>query len=373
MSYTINMNVLNSDHLLRAKDGAYTVHKYAPKPENNLYNYRSVITHCSSIHCNSVCGNVDIEEVVCFSPPKSITFRDFLDLYSSKDVIVEEYIEGTMVNVFCVNDEWKIASRSKINADCFFFDTNGFFSVMAEEAFTACRLDLNTLNKDYCYSFVMQHPNNRIVTKFETMNVYLIVAYKIEMTQDPNERQIREVYDIQTDPLWGTTTIQFPAKILNFDLNTKHPYTPLGDITEQPYTHMGVVFKDTVSGTRCKLRNPAYEYVRQLRGNQPKLMYRYLELRKIEKITEYLKYFPEHADKFSLFQSKIHTYTSALYNLYVNTHILKQVSPDKNAKRFKTSLFKLHEIYITQHVKINLSRVITFVNSLPEAVLMSIV
>jgi hypothetical protein len=361
------MNVLNSDHLLHVKDGSYTLHKYAPKPENNLYNYRSVITHC-----NSERGNVE-EEVVCFSPPKSITFRDFLDLYSSKDIIVEEYIEGTMVNVFFVNGEWKIASRSKINADCFFFDTNGHFSNMAKESFIACCLDLTALNKDYCYSFVIQHPNNRIVTKFETMNVYLIVVYKIETTQDPNERQIREVCDIQNNPLWETTNIQFPAKILNFDLKTEHPYTRMGDITEQPYTHMGVVFKDPVSGARCKLRNPAYEYVRHLRGNQPKLMYRYLELRKIEKITEYLKYFPEHADKFALFQSKIHAYTSALYNLYVNTHILKQESPDKNAKRFKTSLFKLHEIYITQRVKINLSQVITFVNSLPEAVLMSII
>lgn len=363
MSYTIDINILNSEHLLHAKDGAYVVHKYASNPAINLYNYRSVITH----------SNGDSDKVVCFSPPKSITYRDFKDFYSSKDIIVEEYIEGTMVNVFCVNDEWKIASRSKINADCFFFDTNGHFSVMAKEAFNASCLDLNALNKDYCYSFVMQHPNNRIVTKFETLNVYLIVAYKIETTQEPHERQIREVCDIQTNPVWETTNIKFPAKILNFDLNSEHPYTPMGEITEQPYTHMGVVFKDPISGTRCKLRNPAYEYVRHLRGNQPKLMYRYLELRKIEKITEYLKYYPEHADKFSTFQSRIHAYTSALYNLYVNTHILKQESPDKNAKRYKTSLFKLHEIYITQQTKINLARVITFVNSLPEAVLMSII
>jgi hypothetical protein len=354
MKYVIKKSILNNEVLMCSTQGAFTVYKYSANPSGDLYNYRSIISH----------GN----RVVCFSPPKSIDRTCFLELYSSKDVAVEEYIEGTMVNVFWVDEEngWKFASRSKINANCSFFDTNGLFSEMVNETFAECKLDLNALNKDYCYSFVIQHPNNRIVTKFENIAIYLIAAYQIQEAHE-DDIYIHSIDDIQTDPVWATTTVKFPATILNFNLNTQP------ESLNMPYTQMGVVFKS--GGGRCKLRNPAYEYVRQLRGNQPKLLYRYLELRKLGKIREFLNYFPEHTEKFSQFRDKVHNYTTALYNLYVSVHILKN-EPDPQARnnyRFKVSLYNLHHMYHTQKVKINISRVIEYINTLPEAVLMTII
>ena len=356
MKYVINKSTFNAHNaLVCSTQGDYDVYKYRATPSSDLYNYRSVITHRN--------------RVICFSPPKSIDRSCFLELYSSKDVVVEEYIEGTMVNVFWVDEEngWKTASRSKIDASCAFFDTNECFSVMVNETFAECMLDLNALNKEYCYSFVMQHPNNRIVTKFESCALYLIAAYKIEEVSE-DEIWVNMIEDIQTDPLWGTTSVKFPATILDFNLQTDP------NSLNMPYTQMGVVFKS--EGVRCKLRNPAYEHVRQLRGNQPKLLYRYLELRKLgkDKIHEFLNYFPEHTDKFLQFRAKVHAYTTALYNMYVSFYILKkEIDPQvREDLRFKVSLYKLHEIRRTQQVKINNARVIEFVNTLPESVLMSI-
>ena len=51
---------------------------------------------------------------------------------------------------------------------------------------------------------------------------------------------------------------------------------------------MGVIVYHK-SGVRTKFRNPNYEFVRQLRGNEPKKQYRYLVLRQQEKVMEYLK------------------------------------------------------------------------------------
>lgn len=349
MTYIIKKSNLNSDTLICSKEGEFSVYKYATNPSADLYNYRSIITHN--------------DRVVCFSPPKSLSKSSFFELHSSKDVVVEEYIEGTMVNVFWAENAWKIASRSKINANCSFFDTNGIFSEMVNETFSECNLDLNALNQEYCYSFVMQHPDNRIVSKFEKHQLYLIAAYKIhDNNEGHDEINVVSIDNIQSDPVWATTTVKFPETILNFDIHV--------ETLSMPYTNMGVIFK--YNGDRCKLRNPAYEYVRQLRGNQPKLMYRYLELRKLSKIRDYLKYYPEHTDKFSQFRAKIHTYTTALYNLYVSVHILKQDNADRRDVRFKVSLNKLHEMYITQRLKINITRVISYVNSLPEAVLMTV-
>ena len=57
------------------------------------------------------------------------------------------------------------------------------------------------------------------------------------------------------------------------------------------YHIQGVVIK-TDDGARYKFRNPNYEHVRHLRGNQPKLQYQYLVLRQSGKVKEYLQYYP---------------------------------------------------------------------------------
>ena len=41
-------------------------------------------------------------------------------------------------------------------------------------------LDFDQLDKKICYSFVLQHPKNRIVVPFTKMNIYLVACYLID-------------------------------------------------------------------------------------------------------------------------------------------------------------------------------------------------
>ena len=43
-----------------------------------------------------------------------------------------------------------------------------------------------------------------------------------------------------------------------------------------PYNVQGLVFTNLTNNNRAKIRNPIYEEVRRLKGNQPKIQYRYL-------------------------------------------------------------------------------------------------
>jgi hypothetical protein len=212
----------------------------------------------------------------------------------------------------------------------------------------------------------MQHPENRLVTAFTEIKLYLISAYYIENTSA--DIKVNVVDTIQKDPVWESTRVQFPA-ILNWDLKTP--------ISNMPYTMMGVSFKDTVSGDRCKLRNPAFEYVRHLRGNQPKLSYRYLELRKMGKVVDFLKFYPEHSDQFRYYQTNLHKYTNTLYNLYVNIFIKKNIQLDTVDHKYQISLKRLHyhyrEVLVPQKKYVTLQTVIEYVNELPEAILMGVI
>ena len=65
-----------------------------------------------------------------------------------------------------------------------------------------------------------------------------------------------------------------------------------------PYNIVGVMIY-APDGTRTKLRNPNYEDIRKLRGNQAKLQYQYLTLRQNGKMKDFLIYYPEYKKIFS--------------------------------------------------------------------------
>ena len=86
-----------------------------------------------------------------------------------------------MVNMFYNNydEEWVVCTKSNIGANCKFnLDSNHTFKSMFVDAFIECELDYDMFNKDYSYSFVLKHPNNRIVTPVNKPELILISVYK---------------------------------------------------------------------------------------------------------------------------------------------------------------------------------------------------
>ena len=116
---------------------------------------------------------------------------------------VEDFIDGTMINVFYDNNNecWEIATKSTIGGNIHFFnDIKNYsyfenynnnnteeltFRNMFFEACNSSNFDLNTLNKEYSYTFILQHPYNRIVTPVSTPVIYLLKVYKIDNKDFP--------------------------------------------------------------------------------------------------------------------------------------------------------------------------------------------
>jgi hypothetical protein len=148
------------------------------------------------------------------------------------------------------------------------------------EAAKECNLNLDTLNVLYSYSFVLQHPSNRIVVPFEKPNLYLIGVYHID-NSDTNNISIYRVNMSAEDIMgWYKTSVKFP-QIYSWD-NYTELITSYGSMNTS-YDILGVVLVNFITGERTKIRNPVYEEVRSLRGNQPKLQYQYqLCLAKVE-------------------------------------------------------------------------------------------
>jgi hypothetical protein len=140
------------------------------------------------------------------------------------------------------------------------------------------------------------------------------------------------------------------------------------------YDILGVVIHNKTTGERTKIRNPVYEQVRNLRGNQPKLQYQYLFLRSEGKIKDFLKYYPENKQIFSTFRDQIHLFTNTLFLNYVSCYIKKDKPLIEFSEQYRTHMYNIHQNYLNdlREKKLFVTNVIVqkYVNKLHPSLLM---
>jgi len=310
--------------------------------------------------------------IVCFAPPKSQN-TEKINITSEGQYVSEQFIEGTMINMFYEkeNNSWQIATRTSVGGKLNFYMENGFkseetFSSMFEEIENELCPNLrDKLNKKYMYSFVIQHPKNRIVKPVKEKRLYLVEIYEIDgltvtIRNDNMDELVKEIPNIRLPRHIAVKSESElnECKETCASMNTK-------------YTTMGVIIKDK-EGNRYKFRNPNYEHVRRLRGNQPKLQYQYLALRQEGKIAEYLKYYPEQKKVFNEYRNLMHDYTNQLFMNYIKCYVKKERELKTFPENYRTHMYKLHhEHYIPTLMPkkegINKSYVINYFNAIHPA------
>lgn len=362
----------------------YSIIKYRKDSlaEDNLETlglFRSVIIEYADADVDAnEAGNKQFK-TVAFSPPKSIPYETFTQQHPLNECVVEEFVDGTMINLFWseVANEWMINTKSNLGANSHFFVVpmasqsksqhtmsfrDMFFEALGE-------FSLNTLDKSYSYSFVLQHPMNRIVCPVISPTLYIVGIYHL----NGNVVTPIDVYSYK-----GFKNAHNVCKPRRYEASKYeelcYRFAGRNPLAPTPYNIMGIVVYHPQSGHRTKLRNPTYEYVKALRGNNPRLDYRYLELRGSNRVKEYLMYFPEHSQAFSEYRNKIHTFTTHLYKNYVDCYILKKNKLSYFSTQYKTNMYNLHQLYLSTYKPagqyVTYSSVIKFVNSLPVPLLL---
>ena len=359
-----NYNVVRYDKQFLSKDRVETVCMF-----------RSVVHHNG--------------KVVSFAPPKTIDFDTFMSrLDSTKPVKVEDYIEGTMINMFHNGETWEIATRSSVGGRVAFFTMDGKPQSAMENTFRWMFLDavqhreimsedndpnrdlftaLDSFPKNYTFSFVLQHPKNRIVVPFTTPNVFLVKIY--EITDNVATEVVISPVLAGKLPKW----LLYPMRLSN-DLLAMSNYLSNGDADYKIVGTMITGFDSNGVPMRSKHRNVTYENVRKLRGNQPKLQYRYLMLRQGQKVKDYLRYYPEHKTLFSDYRDMVHKFTHELHGKYISCYVKKEGPLGGYSPQYRTHMFKIHELYTTTLSKENkiVTRnvVVSYVNQLHPSLLM---
>lgn len=332
-SNTIN-TVCDGQYIIKKKD-EFTIIKYNKSALNNenttqLGLFRSLI--------------MNNDQIVSFSPQKSTNYHNFIHENEFDKCSITEYIDGTMINIFynenCVDKDdfnvprWEICTRSNIGANCRFnLDNKKTFREMFLEACVECKLDFQNLNIDCCYSFVLQHPENKIVTHITKPN---LVLTKVFTFNDDNE-----VFDVTEKE--KNIGIELPPTYP--DINSWDDIENLCSGERLKFDVVGFIVYNE-KGVRTKIRNMAYENAKHLKGNVQKMFLQYLFLRKANEIDEFLTYFPEYKNEFNNYRRKLYKWTNKLYIQYVNTFILKKNSLKNAPFEFKPVLYNIQKQYL---------------------------
>ena len=375
------------------------------------------------------------DKCVCFSPPKSISIDNFRKKHKICDVKIEEFIDGTMINLFY--DEtynWQICTKSTIGGNSNFnLDSKYTYREMFIEAMKKVNLNLDYLDIRFCYSFIMQHPKNRIVSVCASPLLYLVAVYEIinsnkgisieeldihnyyKNNDDENNllnnhnhyhnrnhshKDVNQYYFLNNKTFFNKYQL-INQSVLYSDYTYKDRYinelllatnnqlkTPIiynkkyydeyrnyrkiirkySATNKSPpfYSHMGLVLK--CGNDRTKVRNPLYNEVKSMKGNDRYLKNTYLRLRKQHQIKKYLRYFPEHSEIFSELNNKIKEITNQLYAIYLGCFVKKNIKLKNQENQFKNHIYNLHKLYIEklrpEYKKIDLVTVINYVNNL---------
>ena len=364
----------------------------------SILKYATGTLKCDELQTIGLLRSVVLDQhgkILAYSPPKCVDPSPLTGRFSDDNIIVEEFVEGTMINVFYHKPngqeegaEWELATKSCVGANIVFHsvqpsltkaettepaepaEPKKTFRRMFLECMNESNLTFDALQKDCSYSFVMQHPNNHIVRDIATPTLYLIAVYKIDNEALTVDEQCRDEHLARINASTNNqcTSVRLPLQYDGIGLSElREMYTSLN----APYDFPGLVCHERSTGIRFKFRNPNYERIKNLHGSEPKLQFQYLSLRQQGKVKEYLKLHPEHAVAFQKLKDQLHAYTDQLFANYIGCHVKKERPFAEYPAEFKTHIFRLHERYLNElrekKEHITLGQTIAYVNGLPPS------
>ena len=342
----INTNDTFASSKEKLKELGLVIKEY---PELDLYlvkydKQKTDMNNATARKCRGLIARISDNKLVCFPPAKSV---DITSVYNSieqwNSLSIEEFVDGTMINLFYHHEQWLISTRSNIGANCNWL-SNKNFSTMFEEA---CKLDIETLDKGIFYTFVLMHPENIIVTKYIIPDIVLVSMGTVEDNIYKNLDIYSANIDIKKPIVYNFNNIQ---EIKRF-------------VGKMDYQQQGIIIKNSYN-LRTKIRNPNYNYVKSLKGNTNNLKYLYYENKKKKTIQEYLSFFPDETDMYNKFHQEFIKLIRDLHNFYKQYHIKRSISITKMPFQLRPLCYELHNIHKTQRKIITFDIIYNYITNL---------
>jgi len=280
----------------------------------------------------------------------------------STGVRVEEFLEGVTVNCFVDHDGKLVwTTRSSLGAQTGFYGTKTF-AEMIQEALTA--LDVSEANivawlsvskTSKSASFVLQHPDHRLIQTIQTPSLTLVQVVSIDA-----EGRV-EMDDMLLDTAPFSRPVVYEA--LAADTTALDRIQAMS--SSKPPSWQGLVFRGSY-GERWRVRNISYMILRALLGKEARDEERFARLRKDRQIPLFVQFWADKAGAFQTYETNLRELTRMLNAEYTAVHKLKIRELSEVPSVLRSHVWQLHSRYITEKTPIQLTTVIQYVNTLPN-------
>lgn len=297
---------------------------------------------------------------------------------------VEEFIDGTQINVWYYNG-WKLSTNNKIDAFNSRWGTERSFGELFEEVVDIGKLELNPR---YCYSFILQHVENRIVSPINENKVWHIESRNL-ITGEPEYIELgldhpRLVYlDEFIDDWIDRLPIDNEEKysIFRRNENRKIGIEEMVKILERvnnamDYSFPGFIVYSSDRSIRYEVKNGEYERILGIRQISPNWEYIIIDLikNKLDNL-ELFDIYPEQRCKWFQMMTDIVLMKYMIYDLYYCIRVEKRYVPLESY--LKSVLYEIHKIYLENvkkdsEFKITIKEIDSYFSKIDTALYMSI-
>uniref|UniRef100_A0A6C0CY86 Uncharacterized protein n=1 Tax=viral metagenome TaxID=1070528 RepID=A0A6C0CY86_9ZZZZ len=305
------------------------------------YKYGSKLTNEYQKYCKGAIYNCETNNFVCI-PPKNSELYNNQPL--SKSVIIQDLIDGTMVNMFYVNDKWNISTRSDIGCNNKWSDKS--FIKMINDI---CDINTitNVLNKNYSYSFVLRHKSNKCVSNIEFNSLVLV-----------------DIFDLSDNMYVTDMNAHFNINVPFYIIN-HYAYTNIERLMKLKCNHdwKGFIIKN--NNIRYKYINPEYKKAKDITINSNNLLYTYFSCKHDNTIMKYLKIYPENKKDFDNYRDLFNIMVNEVYDNYVKFKIKKTIKFNDIPFHLKPLINNIHDQYIIKNKRISIKFISNYITKLP--------
>jgi len=283
----------------------------------------------------SVVWDVIKNTPVSVAPQKSHDGESMPNSQSVEGYKIERFIDGVMICGFYdqYNNQWRFHTRSTLNANCRFYSQTKSFRQLFEEAVSTTMTWSNflaSLNTATQYTWVLQHPENRIVVNVTTPTV---VCVQKQMYTGDTLMTIAEptIFDVAKVSVasWSELTAKLQLENAQF----KHNF-------------QGYCMKNATTNERWKVRGEAYNRVRRLRGNSARRDFLWLSLWRTGMLRDYLALYPEERFSANAIVDRWKMISRTVYNLYTDVFKARSLQKGQIPPKYRPFVFGLHNLYI---------------------------
>jgi hypothetical protein len=287
--------------------------------------------------CNGLIMEKNTFKIICYTFNKCLEDYSLDESLDTDNLYVEPALEGTLMRLYYYENKWNISTKKCIDAHKSKWLSEKSFYDLFIECLNNYNIEEN-LSITNCYSFILTHPENSIVVKYNNPQLYHV-----------STRNLLNLEEI--DQNIGITKLNRQ--------NVEKDYLPIliGQLlNDTNLSYEGYILIDT-KYNRQKLKTHAYKKARDLWGNTNNRFMRFLELRKdLNMLNEYLTYYPCDKNNFINYENKISYLANDILQYYIMKHINKE-----NIKipfYFSKIIYKLHGDFFKNKVKTDYNKII---------------